>query len=316
LIGRSVRTKSLQLTGTNDGKVAIEDKNRAYYQGPILKNKLILSDEHVLDMSFEASDMAGVYQIQMTFHETISKRNFSTAAEIELVKFKKPESFASEEELSEWTMNYYQHPDPIRSFASILYLVKTSSEWLEDNSMSLAFYRRIFLDNPFLWENYAKLYKSSPDEDKEKMLLVAAGVPANEEKGEFLKTVQGDMKTFYDKACKITIPSTEQKITTAVQLDILWAEFFASGTYQPVKQIVSALGLKKHRGMLEVVGRSAEWSLISNCLQSHRAYQYCQTVYERETLDPDVKESLGVILATVEIKKREQETTGKKGPPK
>jgi len=311
-----------------DAKVIVDEKNSPYYEGPILNNKLILANDHVLEMSFEASDKAGTYTLEMVFHETVSKRDFSTSAEIELVEFNELESFKSDEEFSDLTMSYFRHPDPIRSFSGILYQVQLSSEWTKENGMLMAFYRRIFLDNPFLWEYYAELYKTVSEMDKRKMLLIAAVIPTGKEKERFLESVQGEMKSFYAAADEIVIPDTDKEITTAEQLDILWAEFLASGTYTPVKRIVSALALKEHEAILDqikneeiteiteevekqmmlgIVFQAAEWSLISNCMQMQRVHQYCRMLYEYDpTLAPEVKAPLGVVLAAVDIKKHEE----------
>ena len=309
-----------------DGKISLDEKSLSFYKGSLKDNKLIMPD-NVSDMAFDKMDSLGKYQIETVFHEAVSKRTYKTSVEIELIEFKEPEAFASEEELSDWVMNYYRHPDSVRSFSGILYFVEVTSEWIKENGATLAFYRRIFQDNPFLWEYYAELYKTASDTDKRKMLLVAAIIPSRVEKEVFLKEVKDEMRVFYDNASKIVIPNTDQEITTPLQLDILWSEFLASGTYQPIKRIVSALELKKYeeiveqvksgaipeltgkikkKFMLGVVYQAAEWSLISNCMQFHRVHQYCQTIYEHETLKPEIKEALGFVLAVVERKKQEE----------
>jgi hypothetical protein len=324
-------TYDMQIKNPDD-KLIDDVKESSYYKGPLVKNRLILSNDHVLEMSFEASDVVGTYQIQTTFYESISKRSFSTSAEIELVEFKKPKPFSSEEEFSDWIMTYYRQPDPVRSFSGILDFVKTEEDWIKESYMLLAFFRRIFHDNPFLWEYYSQLYEQSSNEGKEKMLLVAAVVPDNKEKKVYLKKIKGAMESLYKECSQVKIPSTDEKITTAVQLDILWMDFFASGTYEPVKKIVSALVLKEYdeickkvksgeiadmteeierKLMLGIAYQAAEWSLISNCMQSERVHKYCRMLYEHDTLEPDVRESLGVILAVVDMKKRGETTIDK-----
>lgn len=316
-----------------DGKILIEEKNQPYYKGDVIP-AIILSNESVLEIGFDEAESFGTYTIEAVFHENVSNRSYRTSAEVELVDFTKPQTFNTLDEYSDWMMNYHRRPDPIRCFWGILNHVETSSKWVKDNLMSMAFYRRIFLDNPFLWEYYAKLYQTVSNEDKQKMLQVAAVISA-EEKNVLLKEVTGDMKSFYDEACKIVIPDTTCNITTGTQLDILWAEFFASGTYTPIKRIVSALEFKRYSEtlnklknkeiavedtnekdvMMGAVYMAAEWSLTSNCAQFHRVRQYCQTVYERENLMPEIKKSLAFIIAAADYKKKDEVKDKQKADP-
>lgn len=284
-----------------DGKVVLTSNDQSHYTGPIPGNQLLLPKNEIAEMAFDNSDPPGKYTIETIFYEKISKRIHKTSVEIELLEFKEPEQFTSAEELGDWVMQYFLHPDPVRSFSAISYMVQTTPEWIEENYMMLAFFRRVFLDNPFLWEYYLRVYKTSSNEDKIKMLTVAAVIPAEKEKRELLTNLSKEMKSFYEEMKKISIPDTQKQITSAVQLDILWAEFFASGTYDPIKKIVETLKLKKQsNAMLLVTAGAAEWSLQSNCRQFRRVHQYCITAYERESLEPEVKESLGAILEQIE----------------
>ncbi len=315
-----------------DKKVVLEQKELAFYRGELPEGKLLIPRD-VLDIAFDEAEPFGAYHIEALFYEKVSKRQYLAKTEIELIPFVQPESFSSEEAYSDWVMQYYQKPDPVRSFAGILYYVESDTEWIRDNLMTLAFHRKIFLDTPFLWDYYGQLYRTASTKDKKKMLLVAAVIQCKE-KESFDTVVDDDFQEFYRMAKTISIPDTAQQITSGVQLDILWAEFFASGTYEPIRRIVSALALEKYEEVLEKVKNNeiemseevekqvmlgavygaAEWSLISNCVQFDLVYQYCQTIYEREVLDPEVKESLGFILAVAERKRQEQ--AKEKEPPK
>lgn len=318
-------TFDLKIISSNQ-KVSLEQKGISFYRGKVPDGTLLIPQE-VLEIAFDEAESFGSYQIEAIFSENVSRRTCQATTEIELIPYTAPEPFVSDEAYSDWIMQYYQHPDPIRSFAGILYSVKTDPEWIQDNLMTLAFHRRIFLDNPFLWDYYGQLYQTVPREDKKKMLLVAA-VTDCKEKQAFEAAIKGDLKSFYQQAKETAIPDTSQSITSAVQLDVLWAEFLASGTYEPVRRITSALALKKyeevlekikkkertefaddleHQVMLGAVFGAARWSLLSNCMQFDRVLQYCRTIYERESLEPEVKESLGTILAVVYQEKQEQE---------
>ena len=306
--------------------LSIDEKDIKYYKGEPVPSFLIPNS--VLDIGFDKEEAFGKYRIEAVFTEHVSGRKYTRTSEVELIPFVRPKPFTSKEEYSDWIMNYYSRPNPVQSFAAILYCVETDNKWIEENYMSLAFHRRIFLDNPFLWEYYARMYETASEAEKKKMLLVAAIVPSDEKEKLFVPKIEASLMQLYKDFLKVRIPDTDKDLTTGVQLDILWAEFFATGKYQPIKRLVSSLALQKYEGildkiknkeikelteetekqvMLEAVYRSAVWSLVSNCTGYDLVHEYCKTIYERESLSPEVKKSLGMVLAMVDIKKQDQE---------
>jgi len=306
--------------------ITLEEKNIPYYKGKHISK--VFHPSNVIDVGFDKKESFGTYHIEAVYYENVSKRSFIATAEIELVPFEQPKSFASKEEYGKWVMEYHLRPDPVRSFAAILYYIQPDPNWIEENYATLAFHRRVFMDNPFLWEYYTQLYQTVSENDKKKMLLAAAVVPSSKEKEKmFVEKIEPAMLSSYKEFSKIRILNTDKELTTGVQLDILWVEFFASGKYQPIKRLVSSLALQKHMGtidkvknneikeltkeveekvMLEAVYRSAIWSLTSNCLSDRLVHQYCQTIYEHESLSPEVKKSLATVLAVVEEKQQEE----------
>jgi hypothetical protein len=279
-----------------------------------------------LDLGFDKKESFGIYKIEAIFYEKVSNRSYTAKETVELVPFEKPAKFASKEEFGKWFMEYYSRPNPVKAFAGILGEVQTDPNWIKDNYMTLAFYRCIFLNNPFLWEYYTQMYQTASSDEKKKMLLAAAVIPSKEKDEIFVPKIGSELMPLYQKFLNIHIPETDKEITTGEQLDILWAEFFASGKYQPILNIVKALELQKYEGtleklkkkeieftketeekvMLDAVYQSAVWSLTSNCLSQSLVHQYCQTIYERESLKPEVKKSLALVLATVDYKQKEE----------
>jgi hypothetical protein len=307
-----------------DHSISLNAPNNYFYKGKVI-NSLIMPNQ-VSDIWFDKKEPFGKYQIRAEFHEKISKRNYTATAELELIPFERPKSFKSKENYEEWLMNYFQRPEPMRSFAGILYDVQTDDEWIGDNYVSLAFYRRIFSDNPFLWEYYAQLYKTATQKEKEKMLIIAGLVESKEKAKYFVPIIEPSQMPVYEKAKKIQIPSTVN-ITAGEQLDVLWAEFFAGGKYKSIKGIVNGLALAKYKGslekmknagpneknrdiekeaMLDAVYQSAIWSLVSNGTQFDLVNQYCRTIYKNEKLSPEVKSSLGAVIKIIEMKREEE----------
>lgn len=111
-------------------------------------------------------------------------------------------------------------------------------------------------------------------------------------------------------ASGIKEPATiKESIKVSYQLDMVWSYFFASGEYQPIKQLVDVLELSKFKGSLdkykqtqspadeenaakELVFKAARWSIESNIKQHRLVKNYCEFIYATEGLSPIVKQEL------------------------
>ena len=115
-----------------------------------------------------------------------------------------------------------------------------------------------------------------------------------------------ELKDYCSTLNKIEIPDPYSDIKNADQLDMLWADFFATGRIKPIRQIISSFKLSKFAGtlekvknkqldvtsekvkqqaMLEAIFSSAIWSLGSNCRQSNLLFQYCIGLYQTKELN-------------------------------
>ncbi len=302
------------------------------YQGPVGNPKNIILSQQRVAVVFTEKYQPGVYKIKVTAYDKNSGKTVTSETPIELIPFELPEDFKSEQEETEWVMGYYKNPTPVKAISGVKALVKPDTKWVNDNLYVLAFFRRIFSDNPFLFKNIASLFTTFSEEDQKKFLLISAisgdSLLASSITGKNKKK----LKKFYNVAGKIEIPGTDGEIISAIQLDILWTSFFTTGKYNPIRKIVSALALMKYEGnldkikkgkikitgeiergaYLEAVYTSAVWSLISNCEQIPLVFNYCIFIYENEPLDENIKNKLGSILNIAQKKINEKKESGNK----
>jgi spore cortex formation protein SpoVR/YcgB (stage V sporulation) len=99
---------------------------------------------------------------------------------------------------------------------------------------------------------------------------------------------------------------------------MLWSEFFALGTYEPLFRLVQGLSLVENKGsmeeyqenptealgyeaMLEAMHQAIQWSLASNYRQHDLIRSYLRFMYEYEDLSETVKISLGLSSKRVRI---------------
>jgi hypothetical protein len=298
------------------------------YQGPAGNPQALMLNQQYLKIVFTDRYPPGTYTIKVTAYDRISGNTFTSETPIELIPFSMPKKFASPQEAGQWMMGYYRSPTPVKAISAVQSVVDLDPEWLDRNVNLLTFFRRIFSDNPFLFQNLANHLDALPPEEQKKFLLVAA--ISGDSELEAVLTANGDaaLQQFYDSAQARHIPDVEGVIDSAVQLDILWSEFLSTGKYDPIRKIVSALALKKYQGTLERIKageievtkavereayfeatyRSAVWSLISNCRQMPLVYKYCAYMVDNEPLGKDIKRQLGTVLhiAREEMQKKEK----------
>ena len=302
------------------------------YQGEIGNNRdALLLNQQFLKILFTEKYPVGTYNIKVVAFDKIANTSFTKETPIELVSFSPGKKFSSEKELGEWLMGYYGNPTPVKAIHGVLQFVQLDREWVNKRIGTLAFFRRVFTDNPFLLENISRNANAYTIDEKKKLILMAVLSESNSQ-AQLIAAGNKELNDFLVSAKKLKIPDTDAEITSADQLDVLWSEFLATGKYHPVKKIVSALALSKYKGTLDKIKsgeikdrtreiekaayldatyQSAVWSLISNCKQMPLVFKYCIFVYENESLPEDIKNQLGAILSVVQKKLQNDKKTGK-----
>ncbi|MFH1622212.1 MAG: hypothetical protein ABIA97_03730 [Candidatus Omnitrophota bacterium] len=77
-------------------------------------------------------------------------------------------------------------------------------------------------------------------------------------------------------------------------LDYLWAEFLATGKAEPIKKIISVLGLSDDNAKNILLIGAAQWSLVSNAKQHSKVYEIIKE--EFASAQDKLKEKLETIL--------------------
>jgi hypothetical protein len=320
-------TYDFQLYDPQGNATDVEGTDLLVYQGPMGDPHAVLLSQEVLQIVFTDEDQFGTYKIKVTVHDKNSGSTFTSETPIKLVEFALPELFESQQEAGEWLMGYYKTPSPVQAISGVRSLVQPDPEWLTENLHIVTFFRSVFSDNPFLFKHIAKHFSSFSQEDQERFLIISALCEDSELQSFAVGPGKEEFNKLYQTAKTLTIPDLTDEIDSPVQLDMLWSEFLARGTYEPVRKIVSALELKKYTGALDKVKarevevteelerhayleatyKSAIWSLSTNCRQMPLVHKYCAFMYKNEPLDEDIKRQLGSILRAVYEMLREKE---------
>ncbi|MEN8210700.1 MAG: hypothetical protein ABFR31_03210 [Thermodesulfobacteriota bacterium] len=295
-----------------DGTVDESGKDVSGFKGPA-PGPFLLPSLGMLIVSFDPEDPYGEYSINITAFDHIKKQKVKKSQKITLKKFSIKELEGS---LKDWYLSYPTNPKP--SFALSTF-INPPRAYIDEKGhhlwSGLWLYKHIYTENMFLIPHTVEFYKTKATKQQQKdiILLFYLLNKTNE------LPVGDEFKEYLTNLRKMNIPDPYAAIETGDQLDMLWAEYFATSRIKPIRQILTALNLSANVGtlekvksgelkksndvlkktMLEAVFQSALWSIMSNFKQSQLLFQYCVGLYESDQLNEMEKGYLGAMIKKV-----------------
>ena len=191
------------------------------------------------------------------------------------------QGFQSAVDVSQWMMHYYEAPSPERLVPAIECMSKDGRLLdSEKNQATAAFFGRLFAQNSRRLDGWITHFTAA-SEDQRFFVALAIWYADMARKADLLRTLShgSDSLAQFSKELQGDRPPDllTVEITEPVQLDILWAQFFATGDPRYVERIISVLPYAapgEHSGRL-VIGLAARWSLTSNATQQARVMEIC-----------------------------------------
>ncbi len=229
-----------------------------------------------------------------------------------MVEFEYKEHFKTDDGFYDWMVNYYKNPSPTKAIDAYIYYSK--SKLNEKNFISkFSFFLRLFNNNhfliPFIKNEYIK------QNFKTKTYIIWLLKYLDYDSKDFLNQLTGDERKIYDQLKDNKIPVYTDEVTTGEHLDIQWYNFFATGQFEPIQNIIKTLKFSKYSGSmdayknskktesdkekawLDATFQSARWSLISNMEQHELVKKYCLYSFIHDQYTTDVKLWLGFSLS-------------------
>jgi len=210
----------------------------------------------------------------------------------------------------DWLGHYYEHPTPERFVTEVQALSKTGNLSNPKTAALISvFLGRVMAANPRKVDGWLSQLGELKGGDRQ-TLLAAANLSGTKEAQAYLDR-QADAERYRGKP--IDIRTLEPKNPTI--LDMLWADFFATGEAVPVRRIVVALNYDKYSGaldrfaksektekdrndaLLEAVFKAAMWSLESNARQHHRVGEILEQIYFSGGMTQQEQVWLSAVLA-------------------
>ncbi|MDP0496406.1 MAG: hypothetical protein Q7Q73_09385 [Verrucomicrobiota bacterium JB024] len=271
-------------------------------------------------ITMEESDPYGTYGFAFEVEDTLSGQRASKEVTFELIPWENPEPLADQRAISEGMLEFYRNHDPKWLFAAYQ---SPALDMVQDhtptgyNSSSLYFFKSAFEHNKFLLPHLRAAFADNNEQQRLNTLLLLAVLGEPPMPDEVLSQTERD----YQADCRtLKLPDPYGPIQTPDQLDMLWGEFFATGTYAPIEHLVTALNLKpygdafkkmKEEGKrpetdeerrdvrLGLTFGAAVWSLMANCRQHELVKQYCGWALEHSDQLKEGKLMLAVIMSEV-----------------
>lgn len=263
-------------------------------------------------ITFESEHDLGMYTVDFEIRDRISGLSAEASDSLELVAYKPaetPEAFAS----GDWFTFYYCNPEPEALVNALISFV--SGDMYERAPAPInGFFVGAFEQNPQL---IPYLIKTVPGQKKkyrkriEKVLGTLSLTGPGIQQMNVAEKIRKDLSKY--KGLDILKPG--EKISDAEQLDYLWGRFFATGYYEPIRRIVSALNLAPYLQYLDeeqkdqwphepskedlmkgAVCSAALWSLSANAQQHPLVRDYLRYMLAAENLTDEESQLLGVLL--------------------
>jgi hypothetical protein len=307
-------TYTIQGFSPNESPLFDRNSQLELFKGVVSSDKLLLLSRQFPLLDFAATDPIGTYRFLITAHDVLADTTSSSTAKITLALISDRTEFSSKEEFSSWIENYYRAPDPGRAITALLqYLQPDSTDSIKQAAM-LTFLTTIIQNNTFLWSHLKKIYIESDLPDRKKILLISALSDLQDE--QFFTSVEPELIEFYNDALKIDLLIPTDRPVLATEVDILWAEFMATGTLAPIRKLVGALALVSTKDSQEIIAASqavmtpeleknakleevyhiALSSLVNNGERHSLVKQYLGYIYENDKLTPTIKSQIKDIL--------------------
>ncbi len=274
-----------------EGKELFSQKNFAQGDTRLSRGSFVGSPA-AFDLVMKKSDPAGVYKIRVTARDT--QTGASGQKTINLTYKNSTNQFRtfwadfnSLEELSDWATFYYRHPEPERVLPSMYFFAHTKYAVSPDETLPwFVFYGAIFEKNPALAQDVFNQLDTQNDY-KERVVFIKAlsFVPGVEAKalvdtaiGKWFPSARATFRSWIEEnqiPYPLQVRANSEEGT--VDVELLWARYFATGDEAIVRKFISLLHLvKSNRNEEIIVGGAVTWLLTANAIQHPAVFEACK----------------------------------------
>lgn len=312
-----------------DGKIYYSSKELVAYKGKFT-GKSVFKAPSKLRICFEAKDSFGKYQIETVVYDKLGDTQASAKCSLVLKPMSEeyiPLKIGLKKNKPELATNYYCNPQPEKLIPFFLGLCQLQKELVKTKkydrkskhacNLMMAFCYYTFKNNKYLIPPLIRAVEPYGIFYERNLVFLLHNLNMLDEK--LYKELGDKSQEFAAKLRKASNPFEFKKVRYSEQEDILWAQFFATGKYLPIKklaevmtQLKTNMSIKKYKGLKKktvkdkkqlyewIVALAARWSLQSNAIQHNLVFYYCETLFLRDAKEAFVRACLSAILQKAE----------------
>ncbi len=293
-------------------------ENIPLFQGKSYDIKHLHMSQQVQNLTFQGKEPLGTYRIEMVITDNVAKTSKTIESKLVLANLPSYESISfNMTMLEQWMDNYYLHPCPEQALAAYLYA--SQQDLLSEETRFwpiLSMEKEIYQHNSFLYPQLLDCFSHQDTTTQQHLLVLIHYLGLDDAKFRaFLSTYNQWYLSYLDSN---PYPDIYGEINSPVLLDMLWGNFMASGSYQPILKLIHTLDYAKYEKCLEkyknnedlrnasekelndvvkyMSYKSLVWSLTSNCRRHNIVKQYCEWASEHEKLSKQQRKDLKSIL--------------------
>ncbi len=220
----------------------------AKFDGLKVADDIMVACPDVIDFKLDGRFPEGLYKFSISARDEISGETSEYENHLRLTEWSTPNPFTGKKLVADYVRAYSLQPSP-----ETLYSIVFSNDFdLEQkgapNSLNytyLGFMKAAFQKNMFLVGRVRESFKSLSDLDRAKFILILAILGEN---GMDASALSEPERAYQEKIRAFRLPDPYGKwdpFMGAAQIDMLWGEFFANGTYRPIRRILNILSHAK-----------------------------------------------------------------------
>ena len=268
---------------------ALKDLGEKTVKGKLASPAMVTIPPVSLEMIFEEGDEFGTYVMEVDVQNLKTGERVKSAGSCKYEKWTTPAPIDSKK-AREIIFNFNSDFSPEKLYQCFMQeenTFKQKGPWYGINPATYSFYKHAFTKNKFLLPILRADFKKGTPRQRENIIMLFAFLGEKPFEIDALSPDEVVLQTQTRKIAEKIKDDPYKEIKQPGDLDLLWGEFFALGTYKPARRVVDALTGKSDRGFAEdvlngkvkvdpkddeamrrlfqgLIPISAEWSILTN----------------------------------------------------
>lgn len=235
--------------------------------------------ETILNYEFGNTDADGSYTIKVTVHDNVANTSAEMESTITVARYKFVEHrFTNADSFFVWQNYYYEGIEPDREIDGLMFFSFPQMQTNAEKTLALlAYFEDLFKGKTYLLKELENIFATRNADERLTIIHVlhlAGYMPQS-----FQNKFTVDEKAYYADLKGYGLPIIPNEVVNNhFLLNMLWAKFFATGSYEYAKKIAETMELAKHKGALAAYNESEQ-------TEAQKQAAFLETVYQKNIED-------------------------------